>query len=57
MKQNKNTCSVYVTFTKGLEPTTVELNGPKSAAEYLTEVVLKNNWKFVSMTRGMEYSE
>lgn len=55
MKTNKNNCSVYVTFVKGIEPTTVELNGPKAAAEYLTEVVLKNGWKFISMTRGMEY--
>jgi len=57
MATNRNSCSVYVTFVKGMEPTTVELNGPKAATEYLTDVILKNNWKFISMTRGMEYSE
>ena len=55
MKTNKNNCSVYVTFVRGLEPTTVELNGLKGATEYITDVILKNGWKFISMTRGMEY--
>ncbi len=55
MKTNKNNCSVYVTFVRGLEPTTVELNGLKGATEYITDVILKNNWKFIGMTRGMEY--
>ena len=57
MKTNKNSCSVYVTFTRGIEPTTVELNGLKAATEYITEVILKNNWKFIGMTRGMEYMD
>lgn len=57
MKTNKNSCSVYVTFVRCMEPTTVELNGLKAATEYITDVILKNNWKFIGMTRGMEYKD
>lgn len=57
MKANKNSCSVYVTFVKGIEVKTVELCSLEAATEYITDVIIKNDWKFMSMTRGTEYKE
>jgi len=57
MKTKRNNCSVYVTFVKGIEVKTVELCGLEAATEYITDVIIKNDWKFMSMTRGTEYKE
>lgn len=57
METNRNNCSVYVTFMKGVEVKTIEVCGLSHAAEYITDVILKNGWKFISMTRGTEYRE
>lgn len=53
--ENFNNCSVLVRFSRDGKTSQVELNSLTSATEYITDVVLKNGWKFISMQRGTEY--
>lgn len=53
--QKQNSCSVYVTFIREGKFNTVVLCGLTAASEYIKDVILKNNWKFISMCRGIDY--
>lgn len=56
MEKNNNKCSANVIFIndKGVEKK-VTLCGFTAAMEYVNDVVLRNNWTLIKITRGVEY--